>query len=115
MNKDDGTRRMLAEIRERLQRDLQALTARHGSGRHRSDDPYAAELEYHLTRLSTALNAIRIGHHSLELYSHRDRAELLAQIDSVMAQAGEVHGIAEHAREVLLRPPPEEKEPGFTE
>jgi hypothetical protein len=115
MNED--TRRESQRILEQLQRDLQALVARHGSGRlgRHSDDPYATELEYHLTRLGAALNAMRIGHHSFELYSHRDRAELLAQIDAVMAQTKEVYDIAERAREVLLRPPSEGKEPGFTE
>jgi len=69
MNKRDETLRMLEQMREQLQRDLERLTARHGSslGRH-SNDPYAAELEYHLTRLGSALNNIRVGHHSLELY-----------------------------------------------
>ena len=116
MNKRDETLRMLEQMREQLQRDLERLTARHGSslGRH-SDDPYAAELEYHLTRLGSALNNIRVGHHSLALYPHRGRAELLAQLDSVLAQTAEVHEIAERAREVLLRPPPEDKEPGFVE
>jgi hypothetical protein len=110
-NNDEANR-----LLERLQRDLQALAARHGSSlwRH-SDDPNAAELEYQLTRLSTALNTVRTNHHSLELYSHRDRAQLLAQIDAVMAQTKEVYDIAERAREVLLRPPPEDKEPGFAE
>jgi len=70
MNKDERgeARRFLDEIRERLQRDLQALAARPSRGRSlRSEDASAAELKYHLTRLGTALNAIRIGHHSLEL------------------------------------------------
>ena len=115
-DKRDETRRMLEQIREQLQQNLRALAARGGSSLGRlSDDPYAAELEYHLTRLGAALNAIRIGHHSLELYSHRDRAELLAQIDAVMAQTKEVYDTAERAREVLLRPPPVEEGPGFTE
>jgi hypothetical protein len=119
MDEDNTKRdalRLLEAMRERLQRELQALAARRGSGlgRH-SDDPYAAELEYHLTRLGAALNAIRVGHHTLELYSRRDRAELLAQIDAVMTQSKEIYDIAERAREVLLRPPPEEPGTGFTE
>lgn len=107
-NERDNARR----LPEQLQRDLEALAARHGSGRH-SDDPYATELEYHLTRLGSALHAIRVGHHTFELYSHRDSAELLAQIDTVLAQTAQIQEMAERAREVLLRPPPEDGEPGF--
>jgi len=56
-----------------------------------------------------------MGHFSLELYARRERAELLAQIDAVLTQTNEIYELAEHAREVLLRPPQEDKEPGFTE
>jgi hypothetical protein len=103
------SQRALEQMREQLQRDLQALAARVGSGhsltRH-ADDPYAPELEYQLTQLSSALNAVRASYSTFDLYSHRNRAELLARIDAVLAQATEIHAIAERVREVLLRPPP---------
>jgi hypothetical protein len=47
------------------------------------------------------------------LSAHHHRAELLAQIDALLAQTDEIRDLANHAREVLLRPPPDDK--GFTE
>lgn len=90
------------------------LAARCGSGR-RSDHPCAAELDYHLTRLTTALSGLNQGGFRFGLYSHREQAELLAEIDCLLEQTEEIHDIAVRAREVLLRPPPEDKEPGFVE
>jgi hypothetical protein len=112
MEKD--SRKEVSRMLAQLQQDLQSLRS-HQSSRYSENHPYAVELEYYLTRLSTALNAIRMGHFSLELYARRERAELLAQIDAVLTQTNEIYELAEHAREVLLRPPQEDKEPGFTE
>jgi hypothetical protein len=49
------------------------------------------------------------------MHPHQRRAELLAQIDALLAQTDEIKDLATHAREVLLRPPPDDKAPGFTE
>ncbi len=96
---------------EKLRRELDRLGDRLGRS---SSTPYAAELEYHLAQLTSTLTGFKLSSFRFGLYSHRERAELLAQLDLVLAQTGEIREMAERAREVLLRPPPEEKEPGFT-
>ena len=103
---------MQKEDFEQLRRELERLVAKTGR---RSDHPYAAELDYVLTRLNAAVTGFHLGGLHFSIYSHRDRAELLAQLDSLLGRIGEIREMAEHAREVLLRPPPEDKEPGFTE
>jgi hypothetical protein len=40
---------------------------------------------------------------------HLNRAELLARIDTLIAHTEEVRKLADHIREVLLRPLPEEE------
>ena len=101
---------MIREDLEKLRRELERLGDRFGRG---SSAPYAAELEYYLSRLTTALTGLNLG--GFRLYLHRERAELLAQLDALLAQTDEIHEMAQRAREVLLRPPPEDKDPGFTE
>jgi hypothetical protein len=76
--------------------------------------PHAAEPEYRLTRLTAAVTGFRVGGFHFG-YSRHARPELLAQLDALLSQIGEIRDLAEHAREVLLRPPPEEGTPGFTE
>ncbi len=92
---------------DRLRRELAAI-----GGRVTGD---AAELEYHLTRLSTSLEdhahlAIRT-----RLYTHLNRAELLAQVDTLLAQLDQTRTLAVLAREALLRPQKSEERPGFTD
>jgi hypothetical protein len=90
-----------------LRRELESFV---GSYRHET----SAELEYHLTRLTNALTAfVHVGFRSL--YPRQHRAELLGQLDSLLAQTDDIRTIALLAREVLLRPPTDEKTPGFTE
>jgi hypothetical protein len=70
-------------------------------------------LEYHLSRLSSALQSFT--HLGLRtLYSRQHRAELLAQIDALLAQIDGIRELAGHAREALLRPAPDDKAPGFS-
>jgi hypothetical protein len=108
---DDATRREMQRRQETLLRELERLTSRFGR---RSDDPRAAELEFYLTRLGSAVTGFRVAGFHFG-YSRHDRPELLAQLDALLSQIGEIRDLAEHAREVLLRPPPEEGKPGFTE
>ena len=102
------------EDREKLRRELESLV---GELRGSSRQPYSSELEYHLSRLTTALSAItHLGYRSMHL--HDRRTELLAQIDALLAQTHEIQEFAGRVREVLLWPPPEEKPadpPGFGE
>jgi hypothetical protein len=112
---NEESKREARRLLEEIQRDLQALTANRGSRRGHSDYPNEVELEYHLTRLTSALHGFQMGSFRFSLYSHRERAELLAQLDALLTQTSEITELAERAREVLLRPPPEDKEPGFTE
>ncbi len=74
-----------------------------------------AELEYQLTRLSTSLEshvhlAIRT-----RLYTHLNRAELLAQVNTLLAQLDQTRTLAVLAWEALLRPKNGEEFPGFTD
>ena len=48
------------------------------------------------------------------MHGYQEPAELLAQIDSLLAQTDEIRDLAERVREILLRPPPEEKSSDFT-
>jgi hypothetical protein len=71
-------------------------------------------LQYNLSRLTTVLNGfVLFGYRSM--HPHQEPAELLAEIDSLLAQTDEIRELAERAREILLRPPPKEKSPGFAE
>ena len=101
---------MSEEDLEKLRRDLERLVTESRGGRGR---PYSAELQYNLSRLTTLLNAFAVL--GYRMYPHQEPAELLAQIDSLLAQTDEIRNLAERAREILLRPPPEEKSPGFAE
>lgn len=98
---------------EKLRRDLERLVG--GLGR-RSDEPYAAELEYHLSQLNSALTGFSYAG-IRSMYARQASAELLAQIDSLLKRTDEIRELAERVREVLLRPPPEENKaaPGFAE
>jgi hypothetical protein len=99
---------------EKLRCELESLSDK---WRRDVSGPYAAELEYYLSRLTTALSGFtHLGFRSI--YLHQQRTELLAQIDALRAQADELRELAGWAREILLRPPPEEKPAnpaGFTE
>ena len=55
MEKD--SRKEVSRMLAQLQQDLQSLRS-HQSSRYSENHPYAVELEYYLTRLSTALNVI---------------------------------------------------------
>ena len=97
---------------ERLRRELESFGDKFRRG---DSGPYAAELEYHVSRLTTALTGItHLGYRPM--YPHQQRAEMWAQIDALLVQTDEVRELAGRVREVLLRPPPTEEEaPGFTE
>jgi hypothetical protein len=69
------------------------------------------ELEYHLTRLTSALSAGSLLSHRY-LSAHYHRAALLAEIDTLLVRMGEIRELAERVREVLLQPPPEKKPEG---
>ncbi len=101
---------MNKEDLEKLRRELESLVTDVRGGRSR---PYSAELQYNLSRLTTALTGFtQLAYRSM--YPHREPAELLAEIDSLLAQTDEIRDLAERVREILLRPPPEEKSSGFT-
>jgi hypothetical protein len=103
-DKRDESLRLL----EKLRQDLQLMSSGVGRlGLRSADPPYAAELEYHPSRISTALSGLHSAGFSFRMSSYRDGPELLAQIDALLAQTKDIHTMAEHAREVLLRPPPE--------
>jgi hypothetical protein len=102
---------MYKEDFEKLRRELESLITDFRGGRSR---PYSAELQYSLSRLTTALTGFtQLGYRSM--YSHHEPAELLAQFDSLLAQTDEIRDLAERVREILLQPTPEEKSSGFTE
>ena len=102
---------MSKEDLEKLRRELESLVTNFRGGRSR---PHSAELQYNLSRLTTALTSFtQLGYRSM--YSHHETTELLAHIDSLLAQTDEIRDLAERVREILLRPTPEEKPPGFTE
>jgi hypothetical protein len=109
---DESKRQEIQRRQETLLRELERLTSRFGR---RSDDPHAAELEYYLTRLSSAVIGFHASGFHFSDYSHRERPELPAQLDALLSRIGEIRDLAEHARGVLLRPPPEEGKSGFTE
>lgn len=92
---------------DRLRRELAAI-----GGRVTGD---AAELEYHLTRLSTAVESHMHLAMRTRLYTHLNRAELLAQVDALLAQLDQTRTLALLAREALLRPKRGEERPGFTD
>lgn len=98
---------------EQLRRELEGLGNKmRGLGR--SDGPYAAELGYHLSQLTDAVTAFtHVGFRSI--HRHDPHPELLAHIDALLTQTDEIRDLAARVREVLLRPLPEDKEPGFTE
>jgi hypothetical protein len=92
---------------DRLRRELSAI-----GGRVKGDEP---ELEYHLTRLSTWLESHMHLAMRTRLYTHSNRAELLAQVDTLLAQFDQARNLAVLAREALLRPKKSEERPGFTD
>jgi hypothetical protein len=49
------------------------------------------------------------------LYTHLNRAELLAQVDTLLAQLDQTRTLAVLAWEALLRPKNGEEFPGFTD
>lgn len=104
---------MNKEDLEKLRRELEGLVDEFRGGSRR---PNSAELEYHLSRLTTALSGItHLGYRAMS--PRHQPAELLAQIDALLVQTDEIHELAARVREVLLRPPPDEKSadpPGFT-
>jgi hypothetical protein len=91
---------------DRLRRELAAI-----GGRVTGD----AELEYHLTRLSASLESHAHLAIRTRLYTHLNRAELLAQVDTLLAQLDQTRTLAVLAREALLRPQKGEERPGFTD
>jgi hypothetical protein len=98
---------------EQLRRELEQLANVIQRGRGQTDGPHAAELEYHLSQLTDAMTTFaHLGLRSMHRYDARP--ELLAHVDTVLKHTDEIRDLAQRVREVLLRPPPDEK-PGFTE
>jgi hypothetical protein len=102
---------MSKEDLEKLRRELQSLAAEY---RGRRTGPNSLELQYNMMRLTTALTGfIQLGYFSN--FPLHEPAEVLAQLDSLLARTDEIRDLVERVREILLRPPPEETSPGFTE
>jgi hypothetical protein len=98
---------------EQLRRELECLSDK-VRGRGRSGGPHAVELEYCLTQLTNAVTAFtHLSFRSIHL--HDSHPELLAHVDTLLKHTDEIRELALRVREVLLRPSPEDKEPGFTE
>lgn len=95
--KQDITREL-----EALRRELELLGDKHSSN---------PELEYHLARLSAALHGSELLSLRFGLRSSQPPPELLAQIDALLSHTAEIRDLAARVREVLLRPPPEDKAP----
>jgi hypothetical protein len=91
---------------DRLRRELATI-----GGRATGD----AELEYHLARLSASLESHAHLAIRTRLYTHLNRAELLAQVDTLLAQLDQTRTLAVLAREALLRPEKDEERAGFTD
>jgi hypothetical protein len=101
MDRDD------AQKLEKLRQELKSMIDERRSGRRRS---CSTELTYHLSRLTTVLSGhALLGYRSM--YPHQEPAELLAQIDSLLSHTNEIQELAKRAREILLRPPSDEKSP----
>jgi hypothetical protein len=68
-----------------------------------------------LTRLSTSLESH--AHLAIRtcLYTHLNRAELLARVDTLITQLDQTRTLAGLAREALLRPQKGKERPGFTD
>jgi hypothetical protein len=99
---------------DQRRRELERLVNANGRGRSIDNGPHAAELEYYLSQLSNVVTTFHhLAYRSMNRYD--PRPELLAHVDSVLKYTGEITELAERVREVLLRPPPEDREPGFTE
>jgi hypothetical protein len=92
---------------DQLRRELERFVGKH----RRAHSP---ELEYHLTRLSSVISCCAFAEYR-HMSAHQDGAELLAKIDALLAYTEATRELAERVREVLLRPPPDEEKPGFTE
>ena len=94
---------------DKIRRELEKLRNMCRTG---EDKPDQMELEYYLSRLSTALTGLtHMAFRSLSPYQRS--GELLAQVDTLLAETDKIHELAERVREVLLRPAADEKPAGL--